>query len=152
MRRIYLLLTIAMLGFFTSCSDSEENNNKMTEEERGVFDYDWGTSMDRVKEGVATYQTETEDSTLYVLDFKPSCVVSYQFTEGRLSAMAIIGPKEQFDDVFLQHLQSGYTELGDVTSGKTLYVNDSQGKLMEIVESSHKTKPYYAVGWTKYSK
>ena len=152
MRKIsFILLVSLMVLAFASCSDSDGNNN-MSDEEKSVFGYGLGTSMDDVKKGTSTYQQEMEDSTLYVLNFKPSCVVSYQFAYGRLVTMSVIGPQEQIDDAFISRLESGYTELGDITSGKTVFVNESEGKLMEIVLSTHNTIPYCAIGWTEYKK
>ena len=144
-----MISLLAVIGIMMSaCSGSDDSS--VPSELEGLLDHNWGTDIATVKQSASIYNVETDGNYLYVSSYKPSCIISYEFDANGLCTMALVGSKEQITESYINGLKSGYTELGEINSGKTVYVNESKNKIMEVQSTMHNGLECYAIGWSKY--
>lgn len=143
---LYIILA-ACLFITASCSSDDSNGGQQKEAQ--LTNYAWGTSMSEVQKALANSGLEQEGNTLYAKTAKRGCVLSYEFSAGALSSMALVGPETTLSEQALKEYTKDYELLGALATDDQIYVNEAENRILKVQTIEQDGKTYRALGWTK---
>lgn len=134
MKTKILMIALMALPLFMSCSDDDvieggkgnENTDDIVEEIPARFYVDWNATVLTVKDSTMGYNlVSSETDFLHYYSEKLTQSVSYEFTDGLLTAVAIVLPETDSVQMLTDVMLKSYKFIGDKDS-VAVYVSESK--------------------------
>ena len=111
----------------------------------------WGESVDKVKEYMSDFELDYSDNvTLVYSGLKSEHLISYEFEEGKLVAVAMFVKEDMstLDEVLT--LLEGYDVLHEYDGTRGEYASSELNTYAEVCKSEKSGETYWFIGWSEY--
>lgn len=142
--KILLCMTILALPFVSCSSEDGESDGVWTKN----YVFDWGTTKENLLNELSNYTTVEDDNEIvYVYLEGNEAIVSYQFENEALCAIAFMSSLEKISKSNMESIVNGYEFIGSLSDGKDIYVNENTNTILQVRSFSYDGNDYYALGW-----
>ena len=111
----------------------------------------WGEIVDKVKEYMSDFELDYSDNvTLVYSGLKSEHLISYEFEEGKLVAVAMFVKEDMstLDEVLT--LLEGYDVLHEYDGTRGEYASSELNTYAEVCKSEKSGETYWFIGWSEY--